>query len=99
MRWLGPTRDRIMDLLVSRRAVMIQAHHIPLTHCARVTSGAIERVTDGSNGAQQITAAIRVERSAQPSYMDVDSAQIEFRILPPDAIEQLLAREYAVWVL
>src|SRR5215217_4444592 len=59
------------------------------------SSRAVECVADGTDGAQQIPAAILVERLAQPPDVHVDRAHLDLGFVSPEAVEQLLARKHS----
>src|SRR5579871_5533244 len=53
----------------------------------------VEGVTGAAYGADRIVVVAAVERLAQPADMHVDGALVDIDVAPPDAVEQLLARE------
>src|SRR5271165_5958646 len=61
----------------------------------RLAEGLVEGVAGAANGTDWIALAPPRQRLAQPPDMNVDRALVDLRGLPPDAIEQLRAREYA----
>jgi len=52
----------------------------------------IERIAGGTHGADDVLAAVGIERFPQAPDMDIDGAVIDVNIVPPDRIEQLPAR-------
>src|SRR5260221_324996 len=59
----------------------------------------VDGVADRAHGAQQVAAAMEVERLAQAPDMHVDGADFELHIRAPDAVQQLLAGKHAPRVL
>src|SRR5271165_7518933 len=65
----------------------------------RLAEGLVEGVAGAANGTDWIALAPPRQRLAQPPDMNVDRALVDLRGLPPDAVEQLRAREYTARLL
>src|SRR5688500_13038583 len=59
----------------------------------------IQRVAGAAHGADRVLLAAGVEQFAQAADMDVDGTLVDIDVAAPDAVEQLLAAEYAAGML
>jgi hypothetical protein len=87
------------DLILAER----RAHaHLVESGGPAALSGATVVGLDGDRGvfsADQVRAAVRVERLPQPAHVHVDGPALDEDVRPPHRIEQLLAREHAARML
>src|SRR6478736_988305 len=65
----------------------------------RLREAIVQRVAGAADGADRVLLAAEIEQLAQAADMDVDGALVDVDVAPPDAVEQLLAREYAAGML
>src|ERR1700749_5352104 len=65
----------------------------------RLGEAVAQRVAGAAHGADRVLLAARIEQLAQAADMHVDGALVDIDVAPPDAVEQLLAREHPARML